>query len=118
MAYGLYHTLDQTRWFRGDYSSSNKLTGTIYTDKDRTTAKSLTGKTVKVRFYSRWSQGDRFDKTASIVVAANGTWSYAVAIGETPPAGLYLVKVELSESGMLESTLNTQELLILDGPTA
>ena len=118
MAYGLYHTLDQKRWYAGDFSSENKLTGTIYTDKDRSSAKNLTGYTLTVRIYSRWYAGDRFNKTATIVTAASGTWSYAVADGEIPSAGLYLVKIELSKSGVVESTLNSEELHILEGPTS
>ena len=62
--------------------------------------------------------GDQFGKTASAVVAANGTWSYAVGQGEMPPPGIYNVKVELSSSGIQESTLNRQELLIIEGPAA
>jgi len=52
------------------------------------------------------------------VNAANGTWSYAVAVGEIPSEGLYLVKVELSQTGEQMSTLNDQELLIIKGPSA
>jgi hypothetical protein len=118
MAYGLYLKLDQSRWFRNDFSSSNKLTGTIYTDADRTTAANLTGFTLTVRFYKYDHSGDYFNKTASIVTAASGTWSYAVAVGEIPAPGLYNVKIELTSSGKQESTLNTQELLILNGPAA
>lgn len=64
------------------------------------------------------SSGDSFNKTAEIVVAGSGTWKYLVAVGELPPAGLYYVKVELSKSGVLESTLNRVELHILSGPTS
>jgi hypothetical protein len=35
-----------------------------------------------------------------------------------PPPGLYNVKIELSKSGARESTLNRQELLIIEGATA
>ena len=118
MAYGAYLTLDQTKWYRDDFSDTNLLTGTVYTDLNKSTAFNLTGWTVKVRIFknSRW--GDYFNKTATIVVAANGTWSYAVAQNEMPPPGIYNVKIELSQTGRRESTLNRVELLILEGPTA
>ena len=35
-----------------------------------------------------------------------------------PPPGIYNVKIELSKSGARESTLNRQELMIIEGPTA
>jgi hypothetical protein len=115
MAYGLYLALGQKEWFRNDFSSDNKLTGTIYTDINQTTAKDLTGYTINVKFFRPNRLGERFDKAATAVVAANGTWEYAVAQGEMPPANLYHVKVELTKSGAQESTLNRVELLILRG---
>jgi hypothetical protein len=116
MAYGLYLSLDQDRWFRNDFSSENKLTGTVYTDVNQVTAKDLTGYTVKIKLYRENSIGERFSQTASIVVAANGTWSYAVGISELPPQGLYRAKVELTKAGVQESTLNKVEFHILRGP--
>lgn len=68
--------------------------------------------------YKRGTSSDNFNKTASIVVAADGTWSYAVASNEIPEAGIYLVKIELSKSGEQMSTLNDQELFIIRGPSA
>lgn len=117
MAYKAYLVLDQPIWNNGDYSSSNKLTGTIYTDASKSTAYSLTGLTLKIRIFKRWNSTDYFDKTASIVVAANGTWSYAVAQGEMPQPGLYLLKIELSSSGNQVSTF-PEEFEILEGPHA
>lgn len=119
MVYGAYLSLDQTKWGYGDYSSSNKLTGTIYTDPGLTALFNLTGYTLKVRlFKSRWSTADFLNQDADIVSAAGGTWSYTVAQGEMPGAGLYLVKVELAKSGEVMSTLNNVELMIVGGPTA
>ena len=115
MAYGLYLALDQNQWFRNDFSSDNKLTGTIYTDINQTTAKNLTGYTIKVKMYKENRWGDRFNVTADIVVAGNGTWEYAVQRAEMPPPGLYSVKVEISKSGAQESSLNRNELLVLAG---
>ena len=116
MAYGLFLSLDQDKWFRNDFSTENKLTGTIYSDINQVTAKDITGYTVKVKMFTERSPKlERFNKTASAVVAANGTWSYAVADGEMPTPGLYKVKVELTKSGVQESSLNRVELLIIDG---
>ena len=116
MAYGLYLRLDQDVWARGDYSSENKLTGTIYTDKNRTQKKNLTGYTLTIRMFKPRTIGDRFAKTADIVSAANGTFSYAVASGEMPIFGLYEVVVTLTKTGVQESTLNHVELQVLEGP--
>ena len=112
----MYLSLDQDKWFRGDFSATNKLTGTIYTDINQTTAKNLTGYTIKVKFFKENRLGERFNNTASIVVAGNGTWEYAVNRDDIPPSGLYLVKVELSQSNDQESSLNRVEILILRGP--
>ena len=116
MVYGLFLVLDQLKWARNDFSSENKLTGTIYSDKQMVTPKNLTGYTIKVKMFKPGRLSDRFNKTADIVVAASGTWSYAVQQGEIPPPGIYWVKVELSKSGVQESTLNRVELLVLGGP--
>ena len=119
MAYGAYLTLDQSKWAYGDFSDTNKLTGTIYSDKDKTAALSLTGYTLTVRFYkSNWNNSDYLNKEATIVSAANGTWSYAPATGEMPGVGRYKVKIELSKSGERMSTLNDQYIMIRGGPTA
>lgn len=60
--------------------------------------------------------GDRFNKTATIVTAASGTWSYAITQGDLPIWGNYEVLVEISKSGVQESTLNQTEFQIMDGP--
>lgn len=117
MAYGLFLALDQDRWYRGDFSSESKLTGTIYTDKNRTQKKNLTGYTITIRLHKPSTIGDRFGKVASIVSATNGTWSYAVADGEMPVFGLYECKAELTKSGVKESTLNRVEFSVLEGAT-
>lgn len=116
MVYGSYLVLDQKKWFRNDFSDTNKLTGTVYSDINQTTAFNLTGYVVSVKFFKQSRLGERFNKDADIVVAGNGTWEYAVNRGEIPPAGLYLVKIELTKSGSQESTLNRVEILILRGP--
>ncbi len=116
MAYVLYLALDQARWFRGDFSSDNPLTGTIYTDVNNQSAKNLTGYAIQIRMHRPIHFGDFFNKTGSIVVAGDGTFSYNLQQGETPPRGIYYVKVEITKSGVVESTLNREELHILGGP--
>ena len=117
MVYGIYLKLDQKQWFISDYSDTNKLTGTIYSDATLATAFNLTGYTLKVRLFKREDSTDFFNKTATIVTAASGTWSYAVAQNEMPSDGLYLVKMELSKSGEVMSTLNDVEFVVKRGPT-
>lgn len=110
--------LDQKVLYNGDYSDTNKLTGTIYTDAGLSSTFSLTGYTLTVRIFERDSTEDWFNKTATIVSAGSGTWSYAVADEELPSAGIYLVAVELSKSGEVMTTLNNVEILIKSGPTS
>ena len=119
MAYGLYLSLDQDRWFRNNFSSTNPLTGTIYTDINQTVAKDLTGYTITVRMSKPNGPGrfsDFLNKTATAVVEANGTWSLALGAGETPHRSLYYVTAELTKAGDQESTLNRVEINILEGP--
>ena len=118
MVYGIYLALDQNRWFRGDFRSDNALTGTIYTDINNQTAKNLTGFAIQIRMHRPIHFGDFFNKTATIVVAADGTFKYNLLEGETPPRGIYYVKVEITKAGVVESTLNREELHILGGPNA
>jgi len=117
MAYGLWLALDQTRWYRGDFSATNALTGTIYTDVNEVTAKDLTGYTLTIRFNRPIHFGDMFNREATIVVAANGTFKYNFTEGDSPPRGIYMVKVEITKAGDRESTLNREEIIILGGPS-
>ena len=116
MAYGVWLKLDQKVLYNGDFSSSNKLTGTIYTDEALTSAFTLTGYTLTVRIFPRGSSTDYFEKEASIVSAGSGTWSYAIAENELPSAGLWQVAIELEKSGEVMTTLNNVEILIKGGP--
>lgn len=116
MVYGIYNKLDQAKWREGDFSSTNKLTGTIYSDRNKTSAFNLTGYAIKVKMYKRWRNSDYFGKIGAIVVAASGTWSYAVAQGEMPPSGLYLIEVELTKAGEQMSTF-PEEFYIQSGPS-
>ena len=118
MAYGLYLVLDQREWYRNDFSSENKLTGTIYTDIGQTVKKNLTGFTITIQMHSGRAWGDRFDKTASIVSATGGTWSYAVTRADMPPPRIYKVTARITKSGVSETTLNRQELNVIVGPSS
>lgn len=111
--YGLYLTVDQRRWRYADYSSENGLTGTIYTDEAKTVAKDLTGYTLTIRLFRRLSNADHLNKTATITTAASGTWHYYPLQGEMPQSQIYVVKLELSKTGVLESTLNDDQLLTI-----
>lgn len=117
MTYGIYLISDQPKWYRDNYSSDNKLTGTIYTNQQLTVVKDLTGYTIRIRLSkgSRW--GDHFDKTGSIVSATAGTWEYAVNQNEMPPPGIYRMVIEIAKSGAKETTLNRQELMVMEGPS-
>lgn len=116
MVLGAYLTVDQKQLPYNDYSSSNKLTGTIYTTESRTTAFNLTGYTLKVRLYKRWFTSDYFGKTANITVAASGTWNYPIAQNECPPPGLYLIEIEMSQSGEVFSTF-PEEIIVRESPS-
>ena len=117
MAYGLWLAMDQNRAHRDDFSSDAFLTGTIYTDKVQATAKNLTGYTITVRMHRPIHFGDFFNKKATIVTAADGTWKYLVGASELPPRGIYYVSVELTKAGVKESTLNRVEFHVLGGLT-
>ena len=116
MTYGIWNKLNIYKWREGDFSSTNKLTGTIYTESERINPFNLTGYTIKIKMYKRWKNSDYFGKTAGIVSASAGTWSYAVAQGEMPPSGLYLIEVELTKAGEQMSTF-PEEFYIQSGPS-
>ena len=119
MVYGLYLTLDQRRWRYGDFSSDNGLTGTIYTNEAKTTAKNLTGYTVTLRLFRHpFGNVDYLNQTATIVSASGGTFQYLPTQGQMPYWHAYYAKVELTKSGVQESTLNNDQILnILPGPS-
>lgn len=118
MSYGTHLTLDQPIWFRNDFSSESKLTGTLYTDVNRTVKKNLTGFTLTLKLWKPRTVGDRFNKVASIVSAVDGTWEYAVQEGDMPIYGLYYVGLELTKAGVRETNINQVEFMLLEGPNA
>ena len=58
-----------------------------------------------------------FNKTASIVLAGSGTWSYAVQQNDMVAPGVYLLEIELSKSGEVMSTF-PETFIVEYGPTA
>jgi len=116
MALGLYLSVDQRELRANDFSDTDLLTGTIYTDEAKSSAKNLTGYTLDILIYKEGGSVS-FDKTATIVTAANGTFSYAIAEGELPPAGIYLIEVELSQSGQRISTF-PEDFLVSRSPNS
>ena len=118
MVLGVYLTLDQGIVYNGDYSdvSGFKLTGTIYSDKEKTTAMNLTGYTLTMNMFKNNGYADYFNKACTITIAASGTFYISVASGNLPFDGLYNVTISLSKSGSKVTTLNRQELLIQRGP--
>jgi hypothetical protein len=118
MPLGVYLTLDQDIIYNGNYSdvSGFKLTGTIYSDKERTTAMNLTGYTLTMSMYKNESFLDHFNQACTITVAASGTFYISVTSGTLPFSGLYNVVISLTKSGTKVTTLNRQELLIQRGP--
>lgn len=118
MGYGLYLELNEPIWFRNDFSSESKITGTLYTDVNKTVAKNLTGFTLTLKLWKPRTVGDRFNKTATIVSASDGTFEYAVAEGDMPIYGVYYAALELTKSGVRETNINQVEFQILEGPNA
>ena len=116
MALGLYLSLGQKELRANDFSDTDLLTGTIYTDEAKSTAKNLTGYTLDILIYKEGGSV-AFDKTATIVTAADGTFSYAIAENELPPQGIYLIEIELTQSGQRISTF-PEDLLISRSPNS
>ena len=116
MTLGYYLTLDQSILFNNNFSDTFKITGTCYTDINKTVAFNLTGYTLTLRFYREGGTSDYYNQTATITVAASGTFEEAVTDGTLPIEGLYLIDLVLSKSGTQLSNLNRVEMLIKRGP--
>ena len=71
-----------------------------------------------MRVYRDGGLSDILNKAGTIVTAASGTFSVAIADGDISSTGVFLVDLVLTKSGTRVSNLNRIELLILRGPTA
>lgn len=100
----LFLKIDQTEWPFGDFSTESKLTGTIYTDKELVTPKDLTGFTISIKLFRRWHRMSFISQNVSAVSAVNGTWEYAVTESDFIHPGLFQLELELTKSGVREST--------------
>lgn len=111
---GTFLTLDQSIFNYENYSSEStqKVTGTLYSDINKTTAFNLTGYTLTLKLYKDSFTVDYFNQTCTITVAANGTWYINIASNTVPNRGLYLARLELSKSGSVISSLNRVEVLV------
>lgn len=110
----LYLKLDTPRVREGDYGYN--LSGSIHTDRTFQTAKVLTGNTLTIRIYTRTHHADMFNKTASINVAADGSWTYTVLEGEMVPDGFYKFEVELDDGSVVESAVYADEFVVEPSP--
>ena len=116
MTLGYYLDFPQKVLFNGNFSSSLTLTGTCYTDINKTVAFDLTSYTLTLKLYKDNGTSDYYNETCTITTAASGTWSKAVTSGTLPYAGLYLVNLQLTKSGTQVSNLNRIEILIERSP--
>ena len=118
MVLGYYLTVDQSILFNSNFSDSLKITGTCYSDINKTVAFSLSGYTLTLRFHREGGTSDYYNQTAAIVSASSGTWEEAVTTGTLPQEGLYLIDLVLTKSGTQVSNLNRVEMLIKRGPNS
>ncbi|UVF62289.1 upper tail fiber [Nitrososphaeria virus YSH_462411] len=109
----LYLKLDSDTWVEGDYDDTNGITGTIYTDRALSSAKNLTGFTLKFKLFKRWHRVSRIDQDATIVTAGSGTWKWLPVEGDIPISGVYNAEIEITDgSGIKKSTKNDVEFFI------
>lgn len=118
MPLGIYVTIDQNILYNENYSdvSGFRITGTIYSDINKTVVFDTTGYTIKLRLSQGNGKADSFNQTCTATVAASGTFHLAVTTNTLPTAGLYLAHVELSKSGSVVTSLNRNEVLVKRGP--
>lgn len=113
----LYLKLDSDTWKEFDFDDTNGITGTVYTDRVMSSAKNLTGFTLTFKLYRRWHRVSRVEQTATIVVAASGTWKWLPIEGDIPINGFYNAELEIADaSGIKKSTKNDVEFFIKGGP--
>lgn len=95
----LFLKLDKEIWTKGDFGLSTGLglTGTIYTTSQLITPQSLTGYTLKIRFYDQL--GDEvFNDDCNILDASLGTWEYLPDDGDLNFDFIGEVRIELNKS--------------------
>jgi len=119
---GSYLTLDQGILYNGNFSSDSslRLTGTLYTDPEKTIPFVLTGYTLTMRIHRDNSTVDLFNQSCIINSATAGTFYINIADNTLPSTGytgVYLVNLVLTKSGTRVTNLNRVELLIQRGPT-
>lgn len=122
MTLGSYLTLDQGILYNGNFSSDSslRLTGTLYTDPEKTIPFVLTGYTLTMRIHRDNSTVDLFNQSCIINSATAGTFYINIADNTLPSTGytgVYLVNLVLTKSGTRVTNLNRVELLIQRGPT-
>jgi len=115
---GVYLSLDQSVIYNDNFSdvSALKLTGTIYSDVNKTTAFNLTGYTIKIKLSEENGKADYLNQTCTITSAVAGTFYLSVAESTLPTAAIYLANIELVKSGTKVSSLNRTELLVKRAP--
>ena len=118
MTLGIYLTLDQTIIYNENFSdvSGFRITGTVYSDINKTTAFNLSGYTLKLRLSQENGKSDNLNKECTITVATSGTFYLAATENSLPIAGLYLANMELTKSGSKITSLNRTEVLVKRGP--
>lgn len=118
MPLGVYLTLDQLVLYNENFSdvSGFKITGTVYSDINKTVAFNLTGYTIKLRLSKENAKSDNFNQTCTIDVAASGTFYLSVTENTLPIADFYLANIELTKSGSKVTSLNRVEVLVKRGP--
>ena len=118
MPLGIYLTLDQNILYNNNFSdvSGFKVTGTVFSDINKTVAFDTSGYIIKLRLSKDNGGTDYLNKTCTATVAASGTWYLSVTESSLPTAGLYLAYIELTKSGSKITSLNRNEILIQRGP--
>jgi hypothetical protein len=115
----LYNDLDVHQWGLEDFTDENALsiTGTIYSDKNLTTAFDLTGYTLTLRIID--NQGHIIEDNSDdieIVTAGSGTWRFKPQDGRmfTELNGQIVVRLEKSGSQISAIGINgSSDLLVV-----
>jgi len=97
-----YSKLDFSQWGKGDFSdvAGEAITGTIFTDEVLTTAFNLTGYTLELVFYDIvTNKVVKSGLVPTIVVAADGTWTFSPVAGDLDFKFVGDVLVKLTKTG-------------------